>query len=298
MQDTLDVINNSVLDLQSATYQTYQRPLKALGRALSNEAFDQVNERLTADLDIEGFLKTAYDSQSGMIGSATLPWPDDDQEVLGLMLLLIQKFADDPDAMLSFGHTFISPGPKINDALRGVVREIIVPFARDYKLLAKGQTSPTRLNPPISSDAIFVVHGRDSLEKEQVARFIERIGYKPIILHEQANQGMTVIEKIERHSAVGFAIVLFTPDDEGRLAGEDSLNTRARQNVLIEMGYFVGSLGRSRVCILKKGAVEMPSDFAGAIWTDMDEAGAWKLDLSRELSAAGYRVDWNLVMGQ
>lgn len=142
---------------------------------------------------------------------------------------------------------------------------------------------------------VFVVHGHDGEAQQAVARFMERIGFEAIILHERANQGRTVMEKIEAEAGVGFAIVLLTPDDEGRVIGGE-LQPRARQNVMLELGYFIGRLGRHRVCALKRGELEIPSDFAGVVWEQMDDGGGWKQSLGRELDAAGYSVDWNKVM--
>ena len=143
---------------------------------------------------------------------------------------------------------------------------------------------------------VFVVHGHDEAAREAVARFLERIDLSPVILHEQANQGRTIIEKFELHSDVGFAVVLLTPDDLGKAVAAPELAPRARQNVVLELGYFVGRLGRNRVCTLKKGAIDIPSDVLGVVWTEMDGAGAWQMALGRELDAAGYSLDWNLVM--
>lgn len=145
------------------------------------------------------------------------------------------------------------------------------------------------------SRRIFVVHGHDTGSRETLARFLERMDFEPIILHEQANQGRTVIEKVETHGDVDFAIVLLTPDDEGSVKGGVP-EPRARQNVLLELGYFIGRLGRNKVCTLKHGTVEIPSDFAGVVWEQMDDAGGWKQALARELQAAGHEVDWNKLM--
>jgi len=86
-----------------------------------------------------------------------------------------------------------------------------------------------------------------------VARFLLEVGLEPVILHEQANRGMTVVEKLQANANVGFAVVLLTPDDEGKSSTEGQLKPRARQNVILELGYFVGLLGRDRVCALRKG---------------------------------------------
>lgn len=148
------------------------------------------------------------------------------------------------------------------------------------------------------SDEIFIVHGRDEAAKEMVARVIQRAGLTPIILHEQANGGKTIIEKFEKHgSAVGFAVVIATPDDVGGLAvsppAQQQLSARARQNVIGEMFWFAGRLGRAKVCALVKGTIDMPTDFAGVVYTPMDDHGAWKAKLLQELNAAGYtNLNW------
>lgn len=146
------------------------------------------------------------------------------------------------------------------------------------------------------SRKIFIVHGHDEGARETVARFIEYIGFEAVILSEQANQGRTIIEKIEAHSDVGFAVVLLTPDDVGGKTA-DLLQPRARQNVLLELGYFIAHLRRERVFTLAKGSLEIPTDFAGVVWEPLDVGGAWKQALARELKAAGHNIDWNRVMG-
>jgi predicted nucleotide-binding protein len=147
------------------------------------------------------------------------------------------------------------------------------------------------------SDEIFIVHGQDGPAKIEVARLIERAGLKAIILHEQPNQGRTIIEKFEDHGgASGFAVIVITADDIGGLKGGPQ-HPRARQNVIGEMFWFAGRLGRMRVCALKKGEIELPSDFAGVGYTEMDDRGAWKQELLRELQAAGYKnLDWGRAL--
>jgi len=139
---------------------------------------------------------------------------------------------------------------------------------------------------------VFVVHGRDTEAKELVARFLERLGLEPIILHEQPNSGRTVIEKFEVHADVGFAVVLLTPDDVGGLATDQkNLNGRARQNVILELGYFIGKLTRRRVCALYKNGVEIPSDYQGVLYLEFDVAGAWRTKLAQELVEAGFGIN-------
>jgi predicted nucleotide-binding protein len=148
-----------------------------------------------------------------------------------------------------------------------------------------------------NSDVIFIVHGHDSPAKLEVARLIQKAGLKDVILHEQPNQGRTIIEKFEAHGgAAGFAVIVATADDVGGL-DPGHLQPRARQNVIGEMFWFAGRLGRDRVCVLVKGDVEMPSDFAGVGYTEMDDRGAWKHELLRELQAAGYKdLDWGRAL--
>ena len=153
------------------------------------------------------------------------------------------------------------------------------------------------LNAESKMRDVFIIHGHDDGTKETVARFIERLGLKPIILHEQPNQGQTIIEKFERHAEVAFAIALLTPDDIGSLAGdEQSLKPRARQNVIFELGYFTGKLDRGRVCALKGENVEIPSDYDGVLYIPLDESDGWQMALMRELKSAGFEVDMNRVL--
>ena len=144
---------------------------------------------------------------------------------------------------------------------------------------------------------VFIVHGHDEHAREAVARFLSMLELEPIILHEQANRGRTIIEKFEDHSDVGFSVVLLTPDDSGAAKkDQDSLRPRARQNVILELGFFIGKLGRERVCALKAHDIETPSDYDGVVYVDLDEPGAWKLTLAQELKAAGFDIDANRVM--
>mgnify|MGYP001793401162 CR=1 FL=1 len=152
---------------------------------------------------------------------------------------------------------------------------------------ASSDSSPT--------NEVFVVHGHDGQARESVARYLEKIGFKPIILHEKASSSMTIIEKIEAHSEVAFTVVLLTPDDVG--GNDDSrLLPRARQNVILELGYFLAKLGRKKVCALKKGDVETPSDFDGIMYVPFDDGEAWKVTLAKEMRAAGLEIDFNKVV--
>jgi predicted nucleotide-binding protein len=143
-----------------------------------------------------------------------------------------------------------------------------------------------------SNNGVFLVHGHDVSAKEITARFLEKLNLKVVILHEQASEGRTVIEKFEAHAEVGYAVVLLTPDDVGAPAPlAEKLNGRARQNVILELGYFTGKLGRRRVCGLFKPGVELPSDLHGVLFVELDQQGGWKNKLAQELVSAGMKID-------
>lgn len=143
-----------------------------------------------------------------------------------------------------------------------------------------------------SSNKIFIVHGHNDKVKLDVTRTLEKLDLNPIILHEQANGGKTIIEKFEDNSSeVGFAIVLLTCDDK-----LDEEKFRARQNVVFEMGYFIGKLGRNRVALLYENGVELPSDINGLVYLLIDSSGHWRYSLVKELKESGYIVDANKLL--
>jgi predicted nucleotide-binding protein len=152
---------------------------------------------------------------------------------------------------------------------------------------------------PISATApIFVVHGREDARKFELVRLLDRTTDRDVrILHEQPNGGATVLEKLEHHvQAAGYAVVLLTADDEGRLRGEGDvpLAPRGRQNVIFELGVFIGALGRSRVAVLLEAGVEQPSDLSGLVYIPLD-SGGWRVSLLKELANAGIKVDYGRI---
>jgi hypothetical protein len=156
--------------------------------------------------------------------------------------------------------------------------------------------SVTEPSAPVSNN-VFIIHGHDHGTKEEVARFLSKAGLNPIILHEHANRGRAIIEKFERYADVPYAVALLTPDDMGAAKAEvDKLQPRPRQNVLFEFGYFIGKLGRENVCGLAKGGVEIPSDYSGVLLIPLDNAGAWRLALLKELRDAKLPVDVNSAL--
>ncbi len=152
---------------------------------------------------------------------------------------------------------------------------------------------PVILTPSgvFNTSQVFIVHGHDDVAKLEMSAFITDIGLQPIILHQQASSGRTIIEKIEHYSNVGFGVVLYTPCDIGSKSGELAGSYRARQNVVFEHGYLIGKLGRSRVSAVVKGSVETPNDISGVVYVSMDQEGQWKTQLLIELGDAGYKVN-------
>lgn len=148
------------------------------------------------------------------------------------------------------------------------------------------------------SNKIFVVHGHDHALKTEVESFLSDIGLEPIILHKKPDEGQTIIEKFEKHSDVGYAFILLTPDEIAYTIEQDKLNDaerkkekRARPNVIFEFGYFVGKLGRNRVCCLYRGDIELPSDLGGLLYKKIDNKFSTQaFEIMKELKAAGYQV--------
>lgn len=176
--------------------------------------------------------------------------------------------------------------------LLDIMKEQIVEFSdsEDRKSVAENEKYSNR---------VFIIHGYDDEMKESVARTLGKLKLQPIILHEQPSKGLTIIEKINLYSDVGFAIALLSPDDCGYPKNKrNEICPRARQNVIFELGFFIGKLGRNRVLTLYKyeSNLEFPSDYAGVLYVQYDEKGAWRFELLKELRECGYDVDANALI--
>lgn len=156
------------------------------------------------------------------------------------------------------------------------------------------------IKPECLNEDIFIVHGHNEEMKQSVARSIEKIGLNPVILHEKANKGKTIIQKFINNSDVGFAIVLMSADDYGYKKSEshEEAKLRARQNVILELGFFLGKLGPERVVAVFETTedFEIPSDYSGIIFIPYDPGGRWQFDMVKELKSVGYKVDSNLIL--
>ena len=158
------------------------------------------------------------------------------------------------------------------------------------------EPSQQKIVKEIDMKKVFIVHGHDGEAKQRTARFIEKLGFEAIILHEQPSRGKTIIEKIEEYSDVGFAIVLYTPDDLGNVksdADNGNLRSRARQNVVFEHGFLIGKIGRENVVPLVSGDVELPNDISGMVYISDDQ---WQVDIAKEMKASGYTIDFNSIL--
>lgn len=193
-----------------------------------------------------------------------------------------------PDS--AFQQAYVRGLEEATAILQSMIEEIQAYWEESQGVVPQHTAQPELV--PVTNE-VFVIHGHDDGIKNTVARFLENLGLTATILHEQPDEGRTVIEKLE-HYANGFAIALLTPDDVGG-TDEHNLKPRARQNVILEMGYFAGKLGRQRVRALRSECVEVPSDFSGVLYIALDESESWKMTLIRELKSAGFDIDANLV---
>lgn len=167
-------------------------------------------------------------------------------------------------------------------------------YGASFSPIAKEVTITENVDGTVDRTKVFIVHGHDELALSKAARFVEKLGFETIILHEQASSGKTIIEKIEKYSNVGFGIVLYTPCDIGaKNETEPKLRNRARQNVVFEHGFLMGKIGRGNVCALIKDEVEAPNDISGVVYVTMDSHDAWKNKVAKEMIESGYSIDMN-----
>ncbi|MFT5761275.1 MAG: putative nucleotide-binding protein [Polaribacter sp.] len=173
---------------------------------------------------------------------------------------------------------------------------IISALTSCLRIKPKTNTKEFNSKPELDLSKVFIVHGHDDEAKSKTARFVEKLGFEAIILHEQASSSKTIIEKIEEYSNVGFGIILYTPCDVGAKQNKNiDLKPRARQNVVFEHGFLIGKIGRSNVCALVKGDVETPNDISGVVYVSMDKSDSWKYAIAKEMKKANYDVDMNKI---
>ena len=151
----------------------------------------------------------------------------------------------------------------------------------------------------VARNKVFVVHGHDNEALLRIEKFLRELELEIVILKDEPNKGQTIIEKLfSESSQAGFAIVLLTPDDKGG-GKSDSYEKqlfRARQNVIFELGFFLGKLGRKKVSVLCRQGVEILSNYQGVLFTKFDESESWQMKLAKEMKAAGLNFDLNLLV--
>lgn len=200
----------------------------------------------------------------------------------------------------SLGQRIAKHHESITEKLRRL--DSIVERLELYPLAQSVQTSEVAKHSPSEartrSNKVFVVHGHDEVAKTNLEVFLHEIGLEPIVLHRQADEGLTVIEKFEKHADVGYAFILLTPDEVAYLAKDEQVDDasrkkekRARPNVIFEFGYFVGRLGRSKVCCIYTGDVTLPSDVNGLIYKRFEKSvEEVAYGIMKDLKASGYDV--------
>ncbi len=175
----------------------------------------------------------------------------------------------------------------------GVEAEATPPLTQ--QLAPKTDAAPDAASSDRTPNRVFVVHGQNDSARIEVVNFLESIGLKGIVLHDQPSMGRHLLTKfIEEAELATFAVVLMNDDDVGGRKGEEKLAPRARQNVILELGYFLAHIGQAKVCALKTPHLETPSDFDGIVYISMDDEQRWKQELKRELLAARMPVSESL----
>jgi hypothetical protein len=195
-----------------------------------------------------------------------------------------EQLEDDRDDMRSYVNTLVSLRERL---------ELVPGPADEPGDLGAGEAEPQEGDP-----RVFVVHGHDEAVREKLVRQLEKAGrHDVVVLHEKASRGKTIIEKLEQNAKRSdYAVVLLTGDDVGASAKDaEKLQPRARQNVVFELGYFVGALGRSHVAVLYEENVELPSDYAGVVYIPLGDE-TWRFKLLQELKDAGFDYDLNKII--
>lgn len=285
------------------TTQTPEKPEKKPSLALPRE---EVKEKLSARIEKGREIQSMeIGSESDLDNARDLQrkWHDYNSELLA-RCFDVDSIANAYESVSGYGPLVINASihQRITGFRDGINSQIteLESIVERLELIPEHSSQPQN-NPSPSipnGKSVFIVHGRDEGAKASVARFVEKLGLNAVILHEQPNRGQTIIEKFESSASdVGFAVVLLTPDDiAAQKEDPDSTVFRARQNVILELGYFCGSLGRDRVCVLYKDEVEIPTDYLGVLYTKIDEQGNWQLNLAREMKASGLEIDLNDAM--
>lgn len=184
---------------------------------------------------------------------------------------------------------------QLNEYVFNILEQCSIIDANSVKKQTLKTTNDKKEQSLTINENVFIVHGHNTEIKQIVARTLSTLKFNPIILHESPDSGNTLMEKLEENSnQASYAIVILTSDDLGKAKNSNSLQPRARQNVILELGFFIGKLGRKRVFVLKQDDLELPSDISGIVYNNYDgEEGGWKSKLVKNMKAIGFDVDAN-----
>jgi predicted nucleotide-binding protein len=288
----------------STSTQTPKLPLEL--SVSKDEAKARLQKRIEKGLELKNS-QVNSDEEFDSLSNEYHKWNSFNSELLK-RLFTTDEMAREYDfwGVVAISMDELSVGEKIDDLYEHIDKKIhridsiierleLIPLSFDLKSITNAsQQSPTQS----SMKKVFVVHGRDEVAKTSLEVLLHEIGLEPVVLHRQADEGMTIIEKFEKHSDVGYAFILLTPDEITYLTSEESLpdeyrhkEHRARPNVIFEFGYFVGKLGRSRVCCLYTGNVTLPSDVSGMIYKRYEKSiEEVAYGVIKDLKASGYAL--------
>lgn len=257
--------------------ETLLREGQALLQALRNEYH---SARGQADFDVNDFLPRFIDETNAWIRR--------------VQSILIDGFESRVPSV-NFENAPVSPVRQAGTNVKWGNLEALLQsrVAALAKILS--DADPQSVVPQFDSKTVFLVHGRNTTWNKKIESFLGGLGLATIVLEDQENLGATIIEKLETNANVHTAVVLATADDVGCLEREKDtlgLKPRTRQNVLIELGYFFGKMGRGRVCLLFDPAIDIPSDLSGIVFTQISisDGHVWKKSLRRELLAMGMQI--------
>lgn len=272
----------------------------AIVKPKSDKYYGEYKTDLTREQLISRFIEPYEQGMPIVINGKTVQ-PDDIERIkISESDRTIESFIPQIRAEHQNSSVAIIGGPSYTHQAIGRAKDVTDDFiegAVGYKKALVTTKSTNRKSPDSQPKRVFIVHGHEESAQNKAARFVEKMGFEAIILHEKASSGRTIIEKIEHYSDVGFAIVLYTPDDVGNVKAEaENLNVRARQNVVFEHGYLIGKLGRENVSALVDGKLELPNDISGVVYIPLDEGAAWQLQLAKEMKQSGYDIDMNKLI--
>lgn len=272
--------------ITNATSNTIQGAIKQLFEHLSNEVKDNpVYDKFEAGA-------VEYKDWPRSRTEAILPGSFEDAKKVAYGLY--HRFANFKDAnlfnfLLNTGMDIRNDLPSALRAFNNMYLSYFVKAIED--IIAANPEIDTGAVEKVEGTRVFIIHGHDELIKKDLQLLLERAGVNYLVLHEQPDKGRNIIDKlIEESKDSNYAIGLLTPDDTSNGM------TRARQNVILEIGYFLGKLGKERVRMLVKDNIEMPSDLTGILYEKHDPAGAWKTKILKEMMAVGIYVDLKTVV--